>query len=98
VLQNPYPLYRQMRDEARLSRSRFMGWILTRYDDVLAVLRDRRVSSQRPLASERVGRSLADVATAAVKSLLASGPQTGVLAWIQVNRRSCFRSGNHSGT
>ncbi len=75
-----------------------MGWILTRYDDVLAVLRDRRVSSQRPLASERVGRSLADVATAAVKSLLASGPQTGVLAWIQVNRRSCFRSGNHSGT
>ena len=64
VLQNPYPLYRQMRDEAPVYRDRrFMGWILTRYDDVLAVLRDPRVSSQRPLASEPVGRSLADIAT-----------------------------------
>jgi cytochrome P450 len=64
VLQDPYPLYRQMRDEAPVYRDRrFMGWILTRYDDVLAVLRDSRVSSQRPLASEPVGRSLAPIAT-----------------------------------
>ena len=63
VLQDPYPLYRQMRDEAPVYRDRrFMGWILTRYDDVLAVLRDPRVSSQRPLASEPVGRSLAPIA------------------------------------
>jgi cytochrome P450 len=64
VLQDPYPLYRQMRDEAPVYRDRrFMGWILTRYDDVLAVLRDPRVSSNRPLASEPVGPSLASVAT-----------------------------------
>jgi cytochrome P450 len=64
VLQDPYPLYRQMRDEAPVYRDRrFMGWILTRYDDVLAVLRDPRVSSQRPLATEPVGRSLASIAT-----------------------------------
>jgi cytochrome P450 len=48
-----------------------MGWILTHYNDVLAVLRDRRVSSQRPPASEPVRRSLADVASATVKALLA---------------------------
>ena len=64
VLQDPYPLYRRMRDEAPVHRDRrFMGWILTSYDDVLAVLRDPRVSSQRPLASEPVGRSLANIAT-----------------------------------
>src|SRR5260370_20781171 len=52
-----------MREEAPFDRvRRFMGWILTSYDDVLAVLRDPRVSSQRPLASEPVGRSLADIA------------------------------------
>jgi len=63
VLQDPYPLYLQMRDETPVYRDRrFMGWILTRYDDVLAVLRDPRVSSQRPLASEPVGRSLAPIA------------------------------------
>src|SRR3989442_13645544 len=64
VLQDPYPLYRQMRDEAPVYRDRrFMGWILTRNDDVLAVLRDPRGSSQRPLASEPAGRSLVDIAT-----------------------------------
>jgi len=64
VLQDPYPLYRRMRDEAPVHRDRrFMGWILTSYDDVLAVLRDPRVSSQRPMAGEPVGRSLADIAT-----------------------------------
>jgi hypothetical protein len=53
-----------MRDEASVYRDRrFMGWILTRYDDVLAVRRDSCVSSQRPLASEPVGRSLAPIAT-----------------------------------
>ena len=56
VLQDPYPLYRRMRDEAPVHRDRrFIGWILTSYDDVIVVLRDPRVSSQRPLASEPVG-------------------------------------------
>ena len=63
VLQDPYPVYRQMREDSPVYRDRrFMGWILTRYDDVLAVLRDPRVSSQRPLATEPVRRSLAAIA------------------------------------
>ena len=54
VLQDPYPLYRRMRDEAPVHRDRrFMGWILTSYDDVLAVLRDPRVSSHRAAARRR---------------------------------------------
>ena len=40
---------------------RFLGWILTRYDDVAAVLRDPRVSSLRPTANEPVGRALASI-------------------------------------
>jgi pimeloyl-[acyl-carrier protein] synthase len=69
VLHDPYPVYRQMRAHAPVYRDRrFLGWILTRYDDVLAVLRDPRVSSQRPLASEPVGRSLASV-TAEVREI-----------------------------
>jgi len=57
VLQDPYPLYRQMRDEAPVYRDRrfidLSGGILTRHDDVLAMLRDPRLSSQqRPLASD----------------------------------------------
>src|SRR5262249_61822554 len=52
-----------MRDETPVHRDRrFMGWILTSYHDVMAVLRDPRVSSQRPLASEPVGRSLTAIA------------------------------------
>ena len=35
---------------------------MTRYDDVVAVLKDTRVSSRRPTADERVPRSLAAIA------------------------------------
>jgi cytochrome P450 len=46
--QNPYPFYEQLRAEAPVVYSEALGgWLLTRYDDVLATLHDpRRFSSQ----------------------------------------------------
>jgi cytochrome P450 len=63
TLENPYPLYDELRVAAPVYRDRrFFGCILTRYDDVVAVLKDSRVSSRRPTADERVPRSLAAIA------------------------------------
>lgn len=62
-LDDPYPQYEEMRVAAPLYRDRrFLGWILTRYEDVAAVLRDPRVSSRRPTADEVIPASLASVA------------------------------------
>ena len=43
VRANPYPLYRQLREQDPVHRLRLIGaWVLTRYDDVDALLRDHR--------------------------------------------------------
>jgi cytochrome P450 len=62
-LDDPYPSYRQLRehDPVYMDR-RFLGWIISRYDDVQAVLRDPTVSSRRPLADEPIPRSLEPIA------------------------------------
>jgi pimeloyl-[acyl-carrier protein] synthase len=39
---DPYPVYRRLRDEDPVHRTLPGFWMLTRYDDVLAVLRDAR--------------------------------------------------------
>ena len=45
---DPYPYYRRLRETAPVYRSRLLGaTVLTRYDDVLAVLRDPRFSVRR---------------------------------------------------
>ena len=63
ALDTPYPLYEKLRGAAPVYRDRrFFGCILTRYDDVAAVLKDTRLSARRPTADERVPRSLAAVA------------------------------------
>jgi cytochrome P450 len=47
-LVNPYPLYKQMREEDPVHYSESLGyWILTRYRDVEAALRDERLSTDR---------------------------------------------------
>src|SRR5437899_231050 len=62
VLDDPYPLYDQMRVAAPVYRDRrFLGWILTRYEDVAAVFRDPRISSKRPTADEVISMSLARI-------------------------------------
>jgi len=43
---DPYPLYRRLRERDPVHRSYPAGgWVLTRHDDILAVLSDRRASS-----------------------------------------------------
>jgi pimeloyl-[acyl-carrier protein] synthase len=48
ALANPYPIYRKLREEAPVYWSEtFQSWILTRYNDVVTVLLDLRLSSER---------------------------------------------------
>ncbi len=44
-IRNPYPRYAELRDSPELHRTRDGLWILTRHADVLATLRDPRLSS-----------------------------------------------------
>ena len=45
---DPYPVYRRLREEAPVFRSEAIGaWLLTRYDDVSATVRDPRRFSSR---------------------------------------------------
>jgi cytochrome P450 len=47
-LANPYPLYEQLRSEDPILWDEFLGrWVLTGYADVLACLRDPRMSAER---------------------------------------------------
>ena len=43
---NPYPVYERLRAEAPVIRARlgwgYNAWLVTRYDDVLAALKDQR--------------------------------------------------------
>ncbi|MEU6217674.1 cytochrome P450 [Streptomyces sp. NPDC047022] len=48
VLQNPYPIYRELRDSGGLSRGGPGQWVVSRYDDVAPLLRDRRLSHEYP--------------------------------------------------
>lgn len=64
----PYPLFADLRDTSPVHWSEQLGaWVLTRYDDVLAVLHDTaRFSSLMPTGPERrgrvMGRALAELA------------------------------------
>jgi pimeloyl-[acyl-carrier protein] synthase len=53
VHEDPYPLYHRLRAEDPVHRSPLGFWVLTRHADVLAVLRDPRMSRD-PRHSERV--------------------------------------------
>jgi cytochrome P450 len=49
--QDPYPIFRQLQQYAPVCLTEAMGgWLLTRYDDVSAALRDPRLSSRRSAA------------------------------------------------
>jgi len=68
VHEDPYPLYHRLRAEDPVHRSPLGFWVLTRHADVIAVLRDPRMSRD-PLRSERVALLRA---SAEVDELLAS--------------------------
>src|SRR6185369_12875069 len=47
-LADPFPTFRRMRDEHPVYWHPLLNaWVLTRYDDIQAVLRDRRFSTER---------------------------------------------------
>jgi cytochrome P450 len=53
LLEDPYPLYRRMREESALCRGGPATWVVTRYAEVSALLRDPRVGHEFP---QRLGR------------------------------------------
>lgn len=42
VRRNPVPLYHELRDAAPVHRSAFGSWMISRFDDIRAALRDPR--------------------------------------------------------
>jgi cytochrome P450 len=62
VLADPYPSYRQLRDDAPILWDRRFGWLVFRYDDVAAGLRDPRLSARRPGPNDPIPRILQPVA------------------------------------
>ncbi len=57
---DPYPVYHRLRAEDPVHRSPLGFWVLTRYDDVAAVLRDPRFAKEAiaAFAAERLGTQL----------------------------------------
>jgi len=62
VLANPYPLYRNLREQAPVALDPYLScWVVTRYDDVLTVLKefsaDRTPSAEfmRKLGLDEIG-------------------------------------------
>ena len=54
---DPYPFYRRLREHDPVHRSGLGFWVLTRYEDVVALLRDPRFGRDRyqPLLRARFG-------------------------------------------
>jgi len=59
---NPYPRYHQLREQDPVHWSELMeAWVLTRYDDVVAVLKDARFSADRRRARNRFAQQAAQM-------------------------------------
>jgi cytochrome P450 len=55
-LENPYPMYHRLRREAPVYQSPLGFWVLTRYEDVVAALRDPRLTKE-PIAAYVAART-----------------------------------------
>ena len=79
---NPYPIYHRLRSENPICRSVGGDWVLTRYEDVKTILRDRRVySDNRPKLIQQKskyfqnrGKSIETLADASNKFLFYMNP------------------------
>ncbi len=59
MLANPYDMYRAMREQDPIHWSEMMeSWVLTRYDDIDAVLTDSRFSADRTRAQTRFAQMM----------------------------------------
>ncbi|MEM9105436.1 MAG: hypothetical protein AAGC96_07245, partial [Pseudomonadota bacterium] len=48
MLQNPFPVYKQLRDEEPVHwNDKMQAWVVTGYADVTRLMKDRRFSSDR---------------------------------------------------
>ena len=48
AMADPYPLYKLLREHSPIMHNEMLdGWVLTRYDDVVSVLKDQRFSADR---------------------------------------------------
>ncbi|HTB49502.1 MAG TPA: cytochrome P450 [Solirubrobacteraceae bacterium] len=50
VIEDPYPTYARLRDAGALCRGMPGSWVVTRYAEVAALMRDRRLGSEFPIA------------------------------------------------
>jgi cytochrome P450 len=76
---NPYPAYRQLRELDPVHRSEVMdGWVLTRYEDVVATLKHPRMSADRRQARNRlaaqVSEQMAQGPFSAAQTMLTADP------------------------
>jgi hypothetical protein len=62
VLADPYASYRVLRNETPVLWDRRFGWLIFRYEDVAAGLRDPRLSAHRPAPEDPIPRLLQSVA------------------------------------
>jgi len=80
VQADPYPYYKRLREESPVHWSEALdAWVLTRYDDVVAVLRDLRFSADRRRARNRFVQQAQTAAgeygpTARANTMLTSDP------------------------
>src|SRR6058998_299052 len=59
MLADPYAMYRELREQAPIYWSEMMeSWVLTRYNDIDAVLMDGRFSSDRSRAETRFSQMM----------------------------------------
>ncbi|RLV04271.1 cytochrome [Streptomyces griseocarneus] len=84
VVQDPYPLYREMREQTRVGKhvvktlsAEVRAWVVTGYDDTRALLADPRLSKDAGILPEAIARHALDpstVATTYPASMLFSDP------------------------
>lgn len=68
-LPNPYPFYHRLRETDPIHRDEVYGWVLTRHADVIAALRDPRMSAARlVLPTEDLPPELAEALTPAMRA------------------------------
>lgn len=71
VLDDPYPFYRQLRETDPVHRDAVDGWVLSRHADVVAALRDPRMSAERAnLSSEWLPDSMQATLAPAVRAFM----------------------------
>ncbi len=71
-LRDPYPFYRRLRDTIPIYWDEERGtWLLTRYADVIAALRDPRLSAERILPEQEAAEGATGLADGGVESPMA---------------------------